>query len=132
MFSFWSRARAASIRASDSSRPSRARLSKIPADTVRPVSATRNGWNRAPGFTPRRSATARSACSTCCSSNGSTVASASRAAASASAAPSLPITLSQAAWSISTGPNAKPTSRGISARVETLSCTAATACSSCG
>ena len=43
------------MRASDSSRPSRARLSKMPAETVFPVIATRIGWNTAPGFAPSSS-----------------------------------------------------------------------------
>ena len=76
--------------ASDSSLPSSARLSKMPAETVVPVIATRSGWKTAPGFAPellhdRPAAPA----SICCSSNGSASASASRARASASLAPSL-------------------------------------------
>jgi hypothetical protein len=36
--------KAASMRASDSSRPSAARVSQIPGDTVEPVFATGIGW----------------------------------------------------------------------------------------
>ena len=46
-------AAARSIRASVSSRPSSATLSKIPGETVVPAIATRTGWNTLPGLAPR-------------------------------------------------------------------------------
>src|ERR1017187_5431521 len=52
---------AAEMRASDFSRPSAMRTSKMPGLTVSPVSATRSGWKIAPPLTPRSSASVRSA-----------------------------------------------------------------------
>src|SRR5829696_4467439 len=90
-----SRASAASMRASVSSRPSAATDSNIPGETVVPEIATRTGWKTCLGLTPSRSTTSRSAASTPGSSNGSAAASAARASARFSSAPS-PMTLSQA------------------------------------
>ena len=60
---------ARSIRASVSSRPSSATLSKIPGETVVPAIATRTGWNTWPGLLARASTTDRSATSTASASN---------------------------------------------------------------
>ena len=115
------------MRASVSSRPSRATLSKIPGETVWPAIATRTGWNTFPGLTSRASTTPRSAASIVSGVNGSACASASRAAASVSAPPSLPIVLAKALGS-STGPsNRNDTSGQKSASVWIFSAEISTA-----